>query len=419
MKIFYITMMFPVPSEAFASNDVRVLHQAGADLSVHALRRAHRDSTRMIEERQLNDIPIAHQSSWSWLKGLVQGLRQPNVLFPLLGYILRTTWRRPVHLVKSLILLPRVIEIFDRIQAEKPDVVHLFWGHYPSLVTYLVQRHMPQTVTSIFLGAYDLEEQYGGTAPVARQADAVWTHAKANITRIQKLGVPSERIQVAYRGTKVDHLEGAAKTKVPKRILTAGRLNAEKGMSEVILAFSEVFKKHPDASLVILGDGPERRNLQELCRTLGLKEAVAFRGHVTHAQVFEEMRKAEIFMLLSKGKAERLPNVVKEAMVSECVCVVSATTGMEELIPDHTHGFIVPVGDTAKASRHVDYLLNNPEAKPAIVSTAKAHVQQNFDIDKIMSAYLKRWQKLADEKSGQKLERKDRFQDTQAPYRAA
>ena len=53
-------------------------------------------------------------------------------------------------------LIPMSFYMFEKLKKEKPDIVHLFWGHYPSLVGYLVKKNMPDTKLSQFLGAYDL-----------------------------------------------------------------------------------------------------------------------------------------------------------------------------------------------------------------------------------------------------------------------
>ena len=80
---------------------------------------------------------------------------------------------------------------------------------------------------------------------------------------------------------------------------------------------------------------------ERLARALGIRESVEFRGQVTYDSVLAALASAEVLLFLSRHEAERLPNVVKEAMASRCICIVSRTPGIEELIPNGRIGFIV------------------------------------------------------------------------------
>jgi colanic acid/amylovoran biosynthesis glycosyltransferase len=350
MKVAYITMQFPRSSETFASNDVRKLAGRGVAVSVHALRPPAPECERLLRERRLERVPVRHNSVASSLSGLlVAGLR-PRLLFGALSWLLRVTWRRPRHLLRSLALLPRSLAIFADLERERPDVVHIYWGHYPALVGYLVQRHLPEVALSMSLAAYDLHMRFGGTGEVARRAHAVRTLARENVAVIaETFGVPEERIHLIYDGVDTRRIQRLVEgvSRVRHRIVTAGRLLAFKGVAEVVETFAQVRRVHPGATLVILGDGPERHRLEARVRELGLEEAVCFRGHVSQEAVFEEMAQAEVFLFLSRS--ERLPNVVKEAMLCGCLCVTTATVGIREVVPDDRYGYVVPVGDVPAA----------------------------------------------------------------------
>ncbi len=394
MKIAYITMQFPYPSETFASSDVRLLREK-AEVSVHGLRFVHPDAPKMLIERDLEGLTLTHNRTSSLVAGLGYGLKNPHHFLSLLSYSVKTNIRKPSHLFKSLLLLPRVLEIFSWLERERPDVVHIYWGHYPALVGYLVERYLPGTVVTLSLAAYDLHMQYGGTKQVAQQAHAVRTLTQANVAQIERVfGVPAERVEVIYDSLDIARGQRAlvGKAKIAKRVLTAGRLIEAKGMFEVLEVFAAVLKQHPEASLVVLGDGDKRAELEALSRALGLEHAVTFKGHVNHDTVFEEMAVAEIFLFLSKS--ERLPNVVKEAMLSGCVCVVSDTVGIAELIPDERYGFVVPAEDIEAATACVLRVLESGFDRASLLENAKTHVAERFSIASSLQQYLDIWKGL-------------------------
>jgi glycosyltransferase involved in cell wall biosynthesis len=394
MRICYITMQFPATSEAFAASDLRALRRLGATLSIHSLRPAHPRAARLLNEYGLTEVAHTHNSLVASLAGAGLALRRPIVLLQMIGWIVARCWRNPDHLLRSLVLLPRVFQIVESIRRERPDLVHLFWGHYPALVGHLVRRQMPGMVLSTFLGAYDLTWNYGGTPPVARAASVVWTHARENLPAIRRLGVEEQRIGFSYRGVELRLFEGNSRQKVARRIVSASRLIPAKAVSDLLRVFALVLEDWPDASLVLLGDGPERAQLEALAAELGVEHAVEFRGHVSHETVRAEMAAAQVFLLMSRNESERLPNVVKEAICSRCLCIVTESPGIGELLQHGVHGYVVEQGDLQAAARRIGEVFNGEVMVEEMTAAAYDHVRTHFDVERNMARYLERWEEL-------------------------
>lgn len=105
-----------------------------------------------------------------------------------------------------------------------------------------------------------------------------------------------------------------------------------KGFDKVIDLFIKYKEINPNAKLNIVGDGVFKTNLEKQVKNLNLKDSVTFLGHIEHKDVLKQMAEANVFFLLSSKMGERLPNVLKEAMLAKCICVSSKTPGIEELI---------------------------------------------------------------------------------------
>ena len=401
MKVAYITMAFPAPSETFACNDVRELRGLGVSVVVHSLKSAHPQASQLAQERDLSDLPMTHGDPRAIWRGLGFVVQRPKCLLKLLSFIFRVLWKRPEHLVKSLSLVPRTLDIFRMILRDRPDVVHLFWGHYPSLLGFLVKQELPSTILSVFLGAYDLRMRYDASAAIVRWADVVWTHAQVNLPALERLGVPRERVQVVYRGIDTKRFEDLdlTTTEIPKRIVSAGRLIPEKGFRDVLHTFEKVYRQYPEASLVILGDGPQRLQLEQLADTLGISDAVQFLGHVSHKAVLEHMKQAEVFLFMSHS--ERLPNVVKEAMLCRCLCVATDTPGIEELIAHGEQGYIVAQGDVHSAASYINDTFAGLIDVEALKDKASRYVRETFDVGRSMAVYRDVWHRLVRQKAGQ------------------
>lgn len=420
LRVAYVTMLFPAASETFACLDVRELVRKGLTVEVHSLRPGNRDVDPLANERGVARVRRTYNGAGATLRGLGLMLVSARLSISYLASVVRLTTHRPGQLVKSLVLLPRVFDIFDRLRRDPPDVVHIYWGHYPALVGGLVQRLLPGTVVSMSLGAYDLKFDFPPTAPVAQQATFVRTHGHANVRAlVDHVGVSEERVAVVYNGIDIalaPTLVAGAK-RIPGRIVTAGRLVWGKAVDDVLRAFSRVRRERPEATLEVFGDGPERGRLLQLTKSLGLSDAVLFRGHQSQRELFTALAQAEIFLFMSKS--ERLPNVIKEAMACGAVCVSAETIGLGELIASPDHGVIVPQGAVDDAAEAVLSLLRRPGLMARLRENARRHIVDNFDVRRTTDAYLHRWSAAVDshrtlERASSRAVGEDRSQEVAA-----
>jgi glycosyltransferase involved in cell wall biosynthesis len=125
-------------------------------------------------------------------------------------------------------------------------------------------------------------------------------------------------------------------------LVMAARLAVQKDHATLLRAFVTVRGELPTAQLLLLGDGPRRRELEALTASLGLSTSVHFAGHVDNPWAY--MRAADLCVLSSLWEGWAL--VVAEALV--CGARVVATdcpSGPREILDDGRYGWLVPVGD--------------------------------------------------------------------------
>jgi len=142
----------------------------------------------------------------------------------------------------------------------------------------------------------------------------------------------------------------------PPVILAVGRLHHQKGFDILLDAFSAVLAEKP-CRLVILGEGPQRKNLEIQARQLGVAEYVHFPGFVKNPYAY--MGRASLFVLSSRW--EGLPGALIEAMA--CGCAVVATdcpSGPAEIIENGMQGAIVPVEDPRALATAMLQALSTP-----------------------------------------------------------
>lgn len=392
-SLAYVTMAFPAPSETFQSRDVAAFAARGLTVSVHALRPPLPRADTLVAERGLGGVAITAAGPRTALGALRGFAAAPAAAARLLLRLLTLPAPRRLYL-RSLALYPRALEIVGELAERRPDVVHLAWAHYPSLVGYLVQRALPGSVVSVSFSAYDIDQNHPLTAEVARRADVVRTLAEANVADVaRRYGLPATAIAVVPDGIDPaafgDGSDGGAVERVRGRVATAGRLTRAKGVDATLRAFARACEGRPGATLDVLGDGPARPELERLADELGIAAAVRFCGHVSQEQVARALRQAEVFLFLSRS--ERLPNVVKEAMAAGCACVTTATFAMDELLPDASLGVVVAIDDVASAAAATARLLDAPAERTAMAAAARERIGERFAIDASIPRYLQLW----------------------------
>lgn len=141
------------------------------------------------------------------------------------------------------------------------------------------------------------------------------------------------------------------------RILFNGRLDREKGVEQLLLAFARVSAVNSRATLRIAGRGPERSRLEGLAGKLGVKQRVTFLGWQEPAEIEREISAAWVVAAPSLW-AEPLGLVALEAIVRGVPVIGSALGGFAEIIEDGVSGMLVPNGDVAALAEKLIAILD-------------------------------------------------------------
>lgn len=163
-------------------------------------------------------------------------------------------------------------------------------------------------------------------------------------------------------------------------IVAAGMLEPWKGFDDLILAFKKLIQK-VSVRLLILGDGSQKKKLEELIKKNNLADHVKLKGYVTNPLKF--FSKADVFALSSH--VEGMPNVLIEAMMAGCTPVATnCKTGPNEVLQNGKYGYLVPVQDINSLSEGLLMALNKPINKN-ILSEAIL----SFSEKKVIEAHFK------------------------------
>lgn len=153
-----------------------------------------------------------------------------------------------------------------------------------------------------------------------------------------------------------------------KIILCIGELNENKNQSVAIRMMTQIKERYPDTLLLLAGNGPKQRFLEELIAELGLQNSVKLLGYVTNLQDYQHI----IDIQVCCSKREGLPLNVVESMLSGNAIVATYNRGHRELIRNGENGYLVPQNDSNAMADKVLTLLEDENLKSKMEAAAHA-----------------------------------------------
>ena len=159
---------------------------------------------------------------------------------------------------------------------------------------------------------------------------------------------------------------------------TVKTLSANYGIDLLIRAFAEISQRltNKNIRLWIIGDGPDKAQLQELCHQLNITEKVDFKGFVNNNELPAIYNAFDIMVALSHK--ESFGVVAIEAMSCGCPVVVSDAEGFCEIIDDGTDGMIVPRGDYKAAAEAIQKLVEDADLRHTFGQNGREKIMQQY-----------------------------------------
>jgi N-acetyl-alpha-D-glucosaminyl L-malate synthase BshA len=195
----------------------------------------------------------------------------------------------------------------------------------------------------------------------------------------------------AFQKYDKDHFKTAIAPNGERILMHISNFRKVKRIGDVVKVFHHVLQKMP-AKLLLVGDGPERKNAEQMCRELGLSHEVHFLGK--QDAVGELLAVADLFLMPSQSESFGLAAL--EAMACQVPVVSSNIGGIPEINIQGETGFLSDVGNVAEMGANAVYILSDENRLQQFRKNALAQANR-FDIDCIMPLYEKFYQKIIDE----------------------
>ena len=200
---------------------------------------------------------------------------------------------------------------------------------------------------------------------------------------LESLGAPPGHIHVAINTVDTEFfrretaaLRGAS---TGEEILVIGDLTPRKGIDLLLPAFARVVGERPAARLTLVGDGPERPQLEALAARLGITGQVEFAGYQQRAQIPAFLARARCLAFPTRFDIWGL--VLPEAMAAEVPCIASVHAGAtEDLIEEGVTGFRADFSDVDAVAGRLAWLLDDEARARRMGEAAAALIREKASL---------------------------------------
>ena len=282
---------------------------------------------------------------------------------------------------------------------ERPDLLN---AHYASGygTTAALARFRPWVLSVWGSDVYDFpyESRFKGwlLRRNLREANAIASTSQAMAAQVRRLlpgapevaltpfGIDSTRFAPAPDG-HAGFVVGTVKTLAPKY-----------GVDVLVKAFAEFVQRvepqaHEALSLLIVGDGAQRAELQALCELLGIANRVRFVGPVAHATVPVWLNRFDVYVAVSRLDSESFGVAVLEASACERPVVVSDAGGLPEVVVHGETGLVVPRNDVQALAQALRTLYDAPDLRERLGRDGRARVLREYEwsgcLDRMLACY--------------------------------
>lgn len=164
---------------------------------------------------------------------------------------------------------------------------------------------------------------------------------------------------------------------------TITRFDTIKNLPMMVKAFAEVYNQHPNARLLLVGDGDQRPIIEQLVVELNLGQAVIFTGFQTDTRKYMSMIDVYILSSFSEGTSMTL----LEAMSFSTCCIVTAVGGNVELIQNEENGLVVESDNTQQLSDNMLQLIDDESKRHRLGAQAKQTFEEKFALNQMIQSY--------------------------------
>ncbi|WP_296623707.1 glycosyltransferase [Marivirga sp.] len=218
-------------------------------------------------------------------------------------------------------------------------------------------------------------------------------------SRVIPIGIESKQsggLGTNESGNKIEAQRRSREVRIGKKdeiqLVHVGGFSFEKNHKGLLNIFKRLLLDYPEAKLKLIGDGPLRKQTEEIAKGLGIFDSVEFLGFQTNPMQF--VQNADVFVLPSI--IEGLPGVVLEAFYGQTPVVAYDVGGVREVVKNEETGILVKKGDEEGFVEEIKKTIQNPEETNKRVKEAYKLVQKEYRNEVIAEKFSSYYKEILD-----------------------
>jgi glycosyltransferase involved in cell wall biosynthesis len=384
-RIAYMTGQYPTASDTFIQREVAQLRASGMTVRTFAVRRPFdwndnaADPALETERGQTTyllpcgiarmagahlSMLLRHPRNYARAMRLAHASRGPGV----------SALRQACYFAEAAL-------VAERMRRERLSHIHNHFANSSCTVAMLAARMLGATFSFTIHGSAIFFEPHKWRIDV-KAAHALFINCISRFCRAQTmLFAPRDawgRMHIVHCGVDPTRYEPRTHHGEGNQVLFVGRLVKVKGLPLLLQAIARLRRQRPDVALTLIGDGPDRAELEAEAARLNIADNVTFTGNLPHEQVRDAMAQADVVALSSF--AEGVPVVLMEAMASGVPVIAPRVGGVAELVDDGVSGLLFDPGDIDALAAHLNTLLNDAAMRERFGRAGRTKVEHAYDI---------------------------------------
>lgn len=387
MHLAYLTSRYPADSHTFIRREIEAVRGQGIEVDTYSVRAPSSGEAASSLDRaeEVRTYYLLQQSMLAFVSAHAAALfTHPIAYLKTIGLALSHRAPGARGLLLSIAHFAESILLASELRRRATTHLHNHFANSAATVGLLATRFLGIGWSFTMHGIS--ETDYPAGLMLARKIEAASLVACVSwFGRAQGMRLVGpghwEKMHVIRCGLPFDRVPLRAQSSDDVRtMICVGRLSPEKGQAGLLHVFARLLQKHPDLTLRLVGDGPDRANLEDLASRLGIGSALTFAGRLSEEDTLSEIARSDLLILPSF--MEGLPIVLMEAMAIGVPVVASGVAGIPELVEDAVTGLLFTPSDWMDLQLQIETLMSDRTLYEAVAKAGRERVSAEFDARK-------------------------------------
>jgi glycosyltransferase involved in cell wall biosynthesis len=293
----------------------------------------------------------------------------------------------------------------------RPDIVYLFGIRTMTVVALAAKLAGVHCLVYAERASLDRKADWIGYQLTRKLIDAYISNSRFAARQMREwIGIPEEKIFVAYNGIEITESEGPTVEDDSfgnPTILCAANIAPRKGHLTLLRAIKLLRETYPKIRAVLVGRDDTQGTFFKEASVLGLDDTYVWTGFVPDIGPY--LKRATLMVLPSLW-GEGMPTSVLEAMAAELPIIATDVAGVGELIEDGHTGLLISPNDSATLAQKIQFLLEHEEYRRRLAEQARSHVREHHSLEVMVGKHYQVFKSLlANQQNHQTKMSVDRF----------